>query len=82
MLSLSLIAGCSPSVKVKDLSSTGIPDSTYQGIPPVYADGSSVENLTEAYFTNTESLLLVNSKLTTLCKAAKKTFCDQEKSEE
>ena len=39
------------------------------GTVPVYADGSSVGNLTEAYVQNTESLIIVNGRLRTLCEA-------------
>ena len=51
------------------LGSEGIPDSEFQGEEPVYADGSSVGNLTEAYVQNTESLIIVNGRLRTLCEA-------------
>lgn len=53
----------------------GIPDETFQGIPPVLATGKTVGNLTEAYVRNTESLITVNGRLETLCKAHKVKKC-------
>ena len=51
------------------LGSEGIPDSEFQGILPMFADGSNVGNLTEAYIKNTESLIIVNGRLKLLCEA-------------
>lgn len=51
------------------LGSEGIPDSEFRGITPVFADGSNVGNLTEAYIKNTEALVIVNGRLDVLCEA-------------
>ncbi len=60
-------AGCGD--KILLLGSEGIPDETFKGRPPVYAKGTSVGNLTEAYVKNTESLIIVNSRLYVLCQS-------------
>lgn len=60
------------------LGSEGIPNETFRGIKPKYADGTTVGNLTEAYIKNTEALVIVNGRLTTLCKANEKKICGPE----
>ena len=67
MCSLIFVIGCSDTINL--LGSEGIPDSEFRGIKPVFADGSNVGNLTEAYIKNTESLTIVNGRLDTLCEA-------------
>lgn len=66
MCSLVFVTGCS---EIFITGSEGIPDETYMGVKPVYADGTSVGNLTESYLKNTESLLIVNGRLEVLCQA-------------
>lgn len=56
----------------------GIPDDTFRGIEPVYANGKTVGNLTESYIKNTESLVTVNGRLEVLCKAHEVTDCTPE----
>ena len=65
MFSLIFVTGCSDKIFI--MGGEGIPDSEFQGEKPVFADGSSVGNLTEAYLVNTESLTVVNGRLKTLC---------------
>lgn len=67
MYSLIFVTGCSDTINL--LGSEGIPDSEFRGIKPVFADGSNVGNLTEAYIQNTESLIIVNGRLDVLCEA-------------
>ncbi|AGH07381.1 hypothetical protein SUFG_00008 [Sulfitobacter phage phiCB2047-B] len=61
------VTGCGD--KINLLGSEGIPDESFKGIKPVYADGSNVGNLTEAYLKNTESLVVVNGRIGVLCEA-------------
>lgn len=67
MCSLIFVTGCGDTVNL--LGSEGIPDETFKGRNPVFADGSSVGNLTESYLKNTESLIIVNGRLEVLCEA-------------
>lgn len=69
MFSLTLLIGCGINNPTILTGSEGIPDETFRGIKPEYADGSSVGNLTEAYIQNTEALNTVNGRLDVLCKA-------------
>ncbi len=57
------------------LGGQGIPDETFKGIDPVFADGITVGNLTESYIKNTESLMIVNGRLAVLCQAHDKKNC-------
>jgi hypothetical protein len=67
MFSLIFVTGCSDTINL--LGSEGIPDSEFKGVKPVFADGSNVGNLTEAYIQNTEALIIVNGRLDVLCEA-------------
>jgi hypothetical protein len=67
------MSGCGKTPQL--INGPGIPEINYRGIEPFYADGITVENLTESYFRNTEALVIVNGKLSVLCKAAKKEDC-------
>ena len=68
ILLLISVTGCGKTT-VNLLGSEGIPPTQFYGIEPVYSDGSSAGNLTEAYIKNTEALVIVNGRLDTLCKA-------------
>lgn len=57
------------------LGSEGIPDNEFKGIDPVFADSGTVGGLTSAYISNTESLIIVNGRLKTLCLAHEITEC-------
>lgn len=70
---MTFTAGCGDTVLL--LGGEGIPDETFMGIDPVFTDGSSVGNLTEAYVKNTESLTIVNGRLAVLCKAHEISNC-------
>jgi hypothetical protein len=72
LCSIIFIVGCSPT---NVTGSEGIPDSGFRGIKPVYADGKTVGNLTEAYVKNTESLITVNGRLDVLCAANEIEVC-------
>lgn len=65
--------GCSDTLMIS--GGEGIPDQTFQGIKPVYANSKTVGNLTEAYVQNTESLITVNGRLLVLCEAHKIKKC-------
>ena len=67
LLFLMLFMGACSEIFVS--GSEGIPDQTYQGIPPVLVHDHTVGNLTEGYIKNTESLITVNGRLLTLCEA-------------
>lgn len=58
--------------------SEGIPDSEFRGREVVFADEGTVGNLTEGYITNTESLVIVNGRLRTLCEANEIEDCSLE----
>lgn len=73
MCSMLFIQGCSDTIQIQ--GNAGIPENTYWGVPPVKPDGNTVGNLTEAYVTNTESLVTVNGRLALLCEAHKVTNC-------
>lgn len=66
-------SGCSDTILL--LGSEGIPDETFYGIEPKWADGTTVGNLTEAYIQNTEALLTVNGRLNVLCEANERENC-------
>lgn len=68
MCSLISVTGCDKKI-TNILGSEGIPNSEFRGIKPIYADGSTVGNLTEAYIENTEALVIVNGRLDVLCEA-------------
>lgn len=74
MFSLTFLIGCSKN-NINLTGSEGLTDTVFKGIKPVYADGSSVGNLTDAYLNNTESLVIVNGRLDTLCKSHKIENC-------
>lgn len=67
-----LLMGCTK-VQIKPLS--GIPNETYQGIPPVLVHEHTIGKLTEGYIKNTESLITVNGRLNTICEAQKIKNC-------
>ena len=69
------MTGCGD--KILLLGSEGIPDETFKGIPPVFADGRTQGNLTESYIRNTESLITVNGRLAVLCKANEIENCEE-----
>jgi len=68
---LALVANCTPKETIVDLNA-GLPDSIYDPEPLFDGDRvNSVGTLTEAYIQNTEGLMIVNSRLQTLCLAHK-----------
>lgn len=74
LFSTTLTAGCSNSVI---LGGEGIPDETFLGIEPVFADQGTVGNLTESYIKNTESLVIVNGRLAVICQAIRNKRCKE-----
>lgn len=67
------VSGCSEVTNLDPYE--GIPDSQFKGVAPVYADGTTLGNLTESYIRNTESLKTVNGRIKTLCVARQIADC-------
>lgn len=72
------LLGCTTDPTLVDLNE-GLPDSVYDQEPPYNGEVRSVGTLTEAYIANTESLIVVNGRLNTLCLAHR--VCEETESE-
>lgn len=62
------LSACTIEPTLVDLNE-GLPDTIYNEEPPYSGEVNSVGTLTEGYIQNTESLIVVNGRLNTLCLA-------------
>lgn len=73
------LTACSDPDKVLLDLNAGLPATVYDPEPPYEGRVNSVGTLTEAYINNTESLLIVNGRLQTLCLAHR--VCETEETD-
>lgn len=62
------LSACATDQSLVDLTQ-GLPDTIYDQEPLYDGEVNSIGTLTEAYINNTESLIIVNGRLKTLCLA-------------